>query len=537
MEVVTTADQTSLSLDDLGGTTHQLDAHGSHSISAEVLFVVETSAEPLRRFEGEVTVDTYGVDGASVTRRIHELNLDVQKGILVEAAFAAWRQRLSDAADSLSPLTRAEAMIIGRLDVSGAPIVTELRAERRRALHSNTTPLGPLDDVEAVIQDLIVDLRARVRFGAAEIAEATDDVLGEAVQSACAAGGWVDQLRFLIAAEEIYAIELLASVGQRLSGNTDDDSGSETFDHFLAKYASQRHQAEELVLLLDDVVKRLPAAPQNPAMRLIRRKTFGNVVVLRETAKTYTAVVDAARSRDSEATSWDEAARTIIEMDCVAAETSAESDCDAPRLDQQSVEDAAASLGGLFAQQLPTARALVDDVGRQHPGVDAEGQVQIVKRQTIRKLARDTRREEEPVQETVAALAMAIALLRGIEPHTEEEFQEMGRRILANAAKIASLHVRSGVVVSVAFKGFEWFARYFQRQAAESVFHGMSGMKPDRAGPAREAYKKVRSQVWRARYNRRVPEAVAGGASDALLKAIDAGAARLFVRYVDRSLR
>lgn len=535
MEIVTTADRTSVSLDDLAGTAHQLDARGSHSVCPELLFIIDTSAESPGTFEGEIAVDTYGADDASMTLRIRELNPDVQRGILTEAAFAAWRQRLSDAADSLSPPTRAEAMIIGRLDVSGEPLVTELHAERRRALHSTTTPLGPLGGVEAVIENLIVDLRAGVRFGAAGIAEATDDLVGEAVQSACVDGGWVDRLRLLIAAEEIWAIELVASVGQRLSSNTDDDSGSETFDHFLAKYASQRQQAEELALLLDDVVKHLPAAPESPAVRLIKRKTLGNVLVLRETAAVYSAVVRNASSHNSDATTWDEAAKTISDMDRVIVATSAESD-GKHLFDRQSVEDAAVLLGELFAQQLPTARAFVDDLARQHPEAGIEGRVQIVKRQTVRELGSESRQEEQPVQETVAVLAMAIALLRGIEPHTEEEFQEMGRQILAKADQIARLHLRVGAVVSVALKGFEQFVRQAQPLAAEFVFQKMSGMKPGQAGAARDAYKRLRSKIWRARYDRGVADVVAGAASKALLKAIDAGGPRLIVRYVDRCL-
>ena len=101
----------------------------------------------------------------------------------------------------------------------------------------------------------------------------------------------------------------------------------------------------------------------------------------------------------------------------------------------------------MLAQQLQAARTLVDDLARQHPGVDTEGRVQMVKRQTIRKLARghdETIPNSESVEETVAVLAMAIALLRGIEPHTESEYEELGRRILAKAFKIANYQTQAG---------------------------------------------------------------------------------------------
>ena len=79
---------------------------------------------------------------------------------------------------------------------------------------------------------------------------------------------------------------------------------------------------------------------------------------------------------------------------------------------------------------------------------------------------------------------MAIALLRGIEPHTEAEFGEMGQRILAKAEKIANLHLHAGAAVPQAFAGFERFARYAQPVFAEFVFNAMSGFKPGRAGIA-----------------------------------------------------
>ncbi len=60
----------------------------------------------------------------------------------------------------------------------------------------------------------------------------------------------------------------------------------------------------------------------------------------------------------------------------------------------------------------------------------------MVKRHAVRKLGNASRRDDVEA-ETVAELAMAIALLRGIEPHTEAEFGEMGQRILAKAEKIA----------------------------------------------------------------------------------------------------
>jgi hypothetical protein len=542
MEVVTTGDQTHLDLNDLRGTAHQLVAHGA-SAWPEALFIVDSDApESPEVLKGEVTIDTYGANDVPATARIRELGPNVWMGILVEAAFAAWRQRLSDAADALSQLTSAEARIVGPLDIPGRPVLTELRAERRRALHSGVALVRPNSNVETTVDEVIVDLRAAVRFRAAGFAEATNGLLGEAIQPARGHGGLCDRLRLLLAAEEICAIELLASAGNRLASVGADDSGSDIFSELLAQYVFERQQAEELAVLLDDVVGRLPPARDRLAKRLVRRKTHRDALTLRETAEAYSGVLmNAARSRESGATTWDEAAHALGEMDLVTAAASAESMAHDPSFDSQaaqSVDDAAELLGELFAQQLPVARALVNDLTRQHPGFDNGRLVQIVKRQTVQKLAGQSRRYDstQPVQETVAVLAMAIALLRGIEPHTEAEFQEMGRRILASAHRIANFRAQAGTALPAVFAGFGRFARRVQPAVVEFVFHAMAGAKPGGTGPARDLYKKLRSKVWRARYDRKVFHAAAGGASKALLKAIDAGAPRLIVRYVDRSL-
>jgi hypothetical protein len=470
MEVVTAEDQTRLDVGELRGTTHQLDAHGG-SRYPEAVFIVDKNDDERRgEMAGEVEVDTYGSDDGSVKIALRELHPYIRKGILAEAAFAAWQQRLADAADSLNQLTSEDAKIVGPLDVPGRPLITELRADRRRASRSAAVLLGPIGAIEACVDDLIADLRASVRFGAAGFAEAADVHLGEAVQSASDYGGWVDRLRLLIAAEEICAIELLASTERALASDGADDSDSDIVDQLLAKYWSQRQQAEELAALLDDVVDRLPTAPVNPAKRFVRRKALRDVQVLSATAAAYSGVVSPASSPKPDATSWDEAARTLVKLDVVTA--AAESRGGGARFDEraaQSIEDAAGWLGELFAQQLQAARTLVDDLARQHPGVDTEGRVQMVKRQAMRKLASGSRRDDsqQPVEETVAVLAMAIALLRGIEPHTESEYEEMGRRILAKVAKIANFQTQAGARLPLAFAGLERFARYVQPAVAE----------------------------------------------------------------------
>lgn len=135
-----------MDLNDLRGTNRRLDLPRDDSNRSEALFIIVSPTDASEALEGEVVVDTFGADDSKLTVRIRKSEPSVLKGVL-EAAFAAWRQRLADAADSLDQLTSADARIIGQLDVPGRPLLTELRAERRRGLKRNDDlplwPVGP----------------------------------------------------------------------------------------------------------------------------------------------------------------------------------------------------------------------------------------------------------------------------------------------------------------------------------------------------------------------------------------------------------
>jgi hypothetical protein len=206
---------------------------------------------------------------------------------------------------------------------------------------------------------------------------------------------------------------------------------------------------------------------------------------------------------------------------------------------QQSAEDVTSALGELFADQYPSAQNLIDDLARKHPDVDDNGRIRLVKKHAVKKLAATSGDDDaaQQLRETVAELAIAIALLRGLQPRTKEEFAQLGVRIMTSAEKTASLHHRVGTAVPQAVSGFEKVARHVQPAVAEHLFRALIGFKPARPGVARDAYKNIRSTVWRARYNRGVSAAAAGGASAAVVRTIDAAAPRLIVRMVDRSLR
>jgi hypothetical protein len=530
LELAVSGDQTRLDLDNLPGTARQLhDLNGGSGCRETIFIAAPYGDDKVETLE----VRTYGPDDVDITNAVRNLDANVGKGIVAEAAFAAWRQRLADAADSLGPLTNADAGIVGPIDVPGSPLLTELRADRRRTFSAAAKLCGADGDVETVVDGVVTDLRAAVRFGAAGLAGAADGLLAESIALACRPGGWVDRLKLLITAEEVSAIELHAFAASQLATSTAEGWHAEDSDRLLAKYESERRQAEELAALLRDVIDRLPIAPRNPAKRLVRRKAMRDVQMLRETVEAYSTVVSAADTPSRDATSWEDAVQAVIALDSATSDEG-----DGPQFADQpthSIDDAATALGQLFAAQLPVARAGLHDLAHQHPGVDVDGLTRIVKRQAVIKVASASRHTEsgQPIQEVVAEFAMCIALLRGIEPHTDLEFEDLGRRILERADKIANLHAQAGTAVPVAVTGLSRFAQQF---VAEYVFHKLGGLKPQKPGVARDAYKTVRSKVWRARHDEGVAAAAADGASSALLKVIDAGAPRLIVRHVDRSL-
>jgi hypothetical protein len=531
-QMAVSGDQTIVDLADLRGTTHRLNESDCLPANTDIVVVVDHDSDE----ENGATTSTptsriYGAVDARIGAMVDKLDDRVRQGILVEAAYAAWRQRLADAAAVTPALTNDDADIIGRLDLPGRPLLTELRADRRRAFKSTSFLARTTGNVESAIDTTVTDLRAAVRFGAAGLAEATKDLIDESIQLACVQGGWLDRVRLLIAAEEISVIDRLALIGSQLESNSTDG-----FSQLLAEYETQHRMAVELATLLNEVVDRIPSAPTNPVVRLVRGKELREALAMRETLAAYSAAVTTPAASNRDPITWDDAAKSLMAVDLVTDDYTGESArCEAS---SPTADDAAAALGELFAAQLPAARAIVDDIALQHPDVDSEGRVQIVKRQAVRKLSAGARYGDSELllQEVVAELAMCIALLRGFEPRTDEAFRELGRRILSRADKIASLQAQASNALPHAVAGLSRLVQVVQPLLMEAVFRQLGGFKPSSPGAARDAYKTMRSKVWRARHDRGVTAAAAGGGANVLLKAVDTAAPRLIVRYVDQCL-
>lgn len=535
-EIIATGDHTKLALVDIPGIRHHLNTIGCLPKLPEALLIVD-SHDGIPADEFAEDVGFCGLEGTATPPEMHLFDTQLRKGMLAEAALAAWIQRLSDAADSLDPLTTIDAELVGRLAIPGRPLITELRADRRRSGNTTTHGADSTATSRVVLDDLVADLHAAVRYGAAGLADATGELAAKSIELACEQGGWVDRLKLLIAAEEIRAIELAARSSSELLRPDGTAASQDHFDELLAKYLDQRRQAEDLSSLFNEVVTRLPSAPRNPGTRLLRRRAIDDVSKLRQTLDAYSSVVRTPSSPDSPTTTWAATTQTLIALERANAD-GADPDNQPEDQSTRSMDEAAVLLGELFADRLPAARVLVDATARQHPGVNAEGHIQIIKRQAMRRLSVESRYvASQPIPEVVAELAMAIALLRGFELGTDAEFQKLGLRMITRADKIAQAQAQAGRAIPLVANGFSFFAEHIQPVVTEYVFNRLGALKPSRPGAARNAYKSARSKVWRARHDRDIANAAAGGAADALQRAIDAGAPRLIVRYVDRSLR
>lgn len=458
----------------------------------------------------------------------------------------AWRQRLSDASDATGQLTAADAEVLGPIAIPGAPLLTELRAERRRLLAKTTAgPTGAAPHVAAALDDVIADLRASVRFGAAGLLETPEDQVAKAVASEVADGSWIQRLRLLLAAHEVAAIELVIAARHNSRGEGSNTERPSHWQQTLDTLDAERNATEDLTSILDDLRTRLPAEPTHRAQRLLRKKLHEDTRTARTAIDAYTSVTQNPAPAADESITWDDALDALGQLDDASAHgravalpvlvTSNQTDDETD--DVPSIDDIASWLGEIFARQLPESRKQLDELGRRHPGENTEAMIARVKRQVIADLGHPaTGDDSPPVLETVATLAMSIALLRGIEPHTETEFAELGRRILDRTQGIADMHTRAGLAIPLAVAGFERVAQQIQPVIVEALFRAMAVAAPAGAGAARDLYKNARSVIWRARYTRGIAAVAAAGAGRALQQALGSGTARLLVREVDRTL-
>ncbi|WP_455901528.1 hypothetical protein [Rhodococcus gordoniae] len=503
--------------------------------------VVLTENDKTLTFHGSCPKDaTMEVRGASddVAATFRAVDPTVREALLAEAVSVAWRQRLSDAADTVGALTPSDVEIVGAIDVAGSPTLLELRAERRRLLSRyevRSVSIEPDARAFDAIDSVVENLRAAVGYGAAGLIDASTDQFGDLLESAVGDGGWVQRLRLLISAQEVAAIEL--AIASRNMKNP--SSGSNVLDRLDKEYA----ETASLASLLMELAKRLPKEKSNRAQRLIRRKLHENVRTVRAAVECYISVSRSSGNRPTVRVTWDDALDALGQMDNASERgralaiplpaSNGNSKTDEP---VPTIDDIASLLGEIFVQQLPEAKKQIEALQRLHPEESVGAMIGRVKRQAATALRNSASDDGQPILKTVATLTMSVALLRGIDPTDEAELDMIGRRLLDRVQGIAAFQEGVHSVIPAAVASFEKVARRFQPVIVEAIFHALKSVAPQGAGPARDLYKDARSAVWRARFKRGIAAVVARKAGQALQVAVDSGTARLLVREVDRSL-
>ncbi len=534
MEMVASGDHSRVGMEDLRGTAQRLRSDRSIVDLSEALFVTERE-DLMSSLDGLPTgVTDDGLDSGWALDPATETN------ILAEAAWAVRRQRLADASDRLTPLTDAEAALVGRLDLPGNPSLGELRAERRRLqITPDSTAGGGRSDGHRLLEridEVISDLRAAVRYGAAGLADAADSAVAKSIHRAAESDGWIGRLRVLIVAEEIRALAILDEIARALSA--DHDTAREGRD-LLAAYERDAEQSALLITLLEEALGRAPAVPEGVIGRVAKRGLHRETNLLRDAVSAYRLTGPATESGPIAAGfAFAEAVEAVALFDA-GVDESRDQTTDEP-IDEESMDDFAKLLGDIFAAKAEEAQTLVDQLRRDHPGMDAEGLIRVLKRRATRDLAEalgDDSVGDSPI-DVVAVLTLGIALLRGVAPRTAEEYEEygaIGLRIVWWTNRVTQGHGKVRGTVPTALNR-QW-VRYAQRVAFEAMFSALGGAKPGRPGAARDAYKALRSLIWGLRYDRNVTDAASEGAAAAVGKGVDALAPWLIVRFVDRAVR
>lgn len=548
-ELSTSGDSTTLSPTDIPATGSVLHLHGVELGDYRIMLVANATTDPsLSPDHGEpspentgLTVESHDDEDDLLSRVVRALGPAAWTAMLAEAATAAWQQRLSDAADTALPLNSDDDDVLGPLDVAGAPTIMQLRAERRRTLalsqsHAISTSGLAIDPLQDALETAIHDLSMSVRYGASELAAATPDAVASTISAATDDSGWATRIRLLLAAEECYTIGQILSIRQYLAGLNSEDAATAAAKA-LHRLDQHRQRAEELIEFLTATLTRIPPPPQNLIKRVTGRRTQQNILYLVETINAFRSI---AQSLETEAVSLEDIAEALSAEESADPAISSELALwsGEKTLNGPTFDEIAAFLGQLFAQQLPAARERVDLLSAQHPESKPEDLVKRVKRQAITDFGRTTSADgqDQPLLEKVARLAMEIALLRGIEPHSELAFKEMGERILSRARSALKVQNTAEEKVDAVASALGVLAKKYQPLLFEALFHAMSGARPGKAGPARDAYKFLRSTVWRTRHNPAVGKLAAGHLGTALVRAINTGTARQLIWFVDKSL-
>lgn len=168
--------------------------------------------------------------------------------LLLEALAVTWRARMQDISDASGALDMAAVDGLGRLDISGEPLLSELLAVRRTEGSSSE------DEIDQLVA-LIQQLRDRIRFGAAGLLAADPAEEPVLIKKSMGQDGWAHRVHLLVAAEECLAADVLADA--RELSLTEDPVFEQKLTDRLALVLEHRRDDQRVVDTLDGVLREL----------------------------------------------------------------------------------------------------------------------------------------------------------------------------------------------------------------------------------------------------------------------------------------
>lgn len=273
--------------------------------------VIIADVEPAADGAGPVTVETVGESGAELSG-LADIDPRTAGRMLDEAVAVAWWQPISDAVDTIAPITDGEAGRVGPLAIEGRPTLPQFKAERRRRMRVATTgPAGDDDAVTAVLGELIDRLRTRIRFPVALLAEKTDGPSLSDLAAAGADGGWAGDLRALLVAQECRAAQWV--LGSRRPGEN-GDAGAGVRAAILADRADTELLVGSLVWVQESVLEGLLALP----LKIVQRRRLQRAETTTEVVKAYARLQQPEPVAAAEVGTWEDNYTELRELDDAA---------------------------------------------------------------------------------------------------------------------------------------------------------------------------------------------------------------------------
>lgn len=423
-------------------------------------------------------------------------------GLLLEALAVTWRARMQDISDASGMLNQAAVTDLGRLSISGEPLLNELLALRR------TEGSGSADEIRELAA-LIQRLRDRIRFGVAGLHAAGPADESELLKKALGRDGWAYRVHLLVAAEECLAADLLAEV--RELSLTENAALEQDLTDRLKLILDHRREDLRLAEVLGALLQKLVEREKPVAEKLRHPATSRRIRHIVELAGPFTSM------RVGTGVGPDGPGEVDGEAAPVAA---APADLDYDQL--------AGIFGEKFEDMLPAARQRVEEWKRTYPDQPLKSSENRFHRRFLDEASGRVLDEETAnfdLFDHAALYAMSLAVLREV-PVSDVEKRNAQAARLTRMIKMAD---RANTLVTD--EAFDRALRTAQRYVADAIVALVVAQQANlnRVGVNRTAVKKIRRVIWWAGESTRVNEFVVG--------TVQGGALRVLAGAVSQAIR